>query len=143
MTHPEVAGVPKDVLAGYFETYGWTFERVDERTSRTGFRGQNGSFSVLVRTSQHWVVFSINPLMSPPDCGWGRATLHTLAAANHHVNMVKLGIDSEDDIFLTVELPVEGFVYSHFADALSAISHTADQLFVPLLQARAIDEQAL
>ena len=143
MTHPESAGVPDDVLRKYFDDYGWTFERLDEQTCRTGFRGQNGSFSVLVRTSQHWVIFSINPLMSPPETGWGHATLQTLAAANHHVNMVKFGIDGENDVFLTVELPVEGFGYSHFADALSAISHTADQLLVPLLQANAIDEQQL
>ena len=44
MTESELPGVPRSVLAGFFDTYGWTFERVDERTCRTGFRGQNGSF---------------------------------------------------------------------------------------------------
>ena len=129
-------------IESYFERYGWTCERVDTHTFRTGFRGDNGSFAAMVRVTDHWVVFTINPYLRPPDGGWGLASLRTLALANQTINMAKLGIDEEGDVFLTVELPSEGFTYSHFSDAMTTVTHFADGFIVPLLQARAIDERA-
>lgn len=126
----------------YFERYGWSYEKLDEATFRTGFRGQHGTFAALVRLTEHWVIFTINPYLRPPEGGFGIATLRTLALGNHAINMAKLGIDPDGDVFLTVELPSEGFHYSHFADAMTAVTHFADGFIVPLLQAKAIDERS-
>ncbi|MCP4501836.1 MAG: hypothetical protein GY822_17900 [Deltaproteobacteria bacterium] len=125
-------------LVEFFERYGWNFEKRDACTFRTGFRGKNDAFSIMVRVTRHWVVFTINPLLDS-ERSFGPATLCALAQANHQSNLVKFGIDPDGDAFLTVEMPVEGFEYSHFQDALSAISHTADHLVVPFLQAQTVD----
>jgi hypothetical protein len=128
-------------LARFFRRYGWTFERLDDATFRTGFRGKNAAFVALARITEHWVVFTVNPLVRAPDRGWGPAALHALAFANQQANLVKLGLDDDGDAFITVELPTEGFSYAHFQSAIGALSHFSDQLIVPLLQARAVDDR--
>lgn len=129
-----------DDVGEYFDRYGWAYEQVDDHTFRTGFQAKNGVFAVLVRVTEHWVVFSINPFIEAKPHGFGSTLLYALALANHAINLAKVGIDEDGDAFLTIELPTEGFAFSHFADALSAISHFADDLIVPMLQASAIDD---
>lgn len=137
-----MTALPPEAIEGFFEQYGWSCERVDDLTFRTGFRGQNGTYAALVRLTEHWVVFTINPYIRPPEGGWGLAGLRALALVNQAIHMAKLGIDADGDAFLTVELPSEGFEYSHFSDAMTAVTQSADGFIVPLLQARAIDERS-
>lgn len=133
--------VQRQDIEGYFERYGWSFDVVDDDTVRTGFRGKNGSFTALVRVTAHWVVFTINPYLRPPAGGWGRASLTALAATNQAIHMAKVGLDADDDAFLTVELPSESFTYGFFEEAMGALTNSADAFIVALLQARAIDER--
>ena len=128
-------------VARFFRRYGWSFERLDDDTFRTGFRGKNAAFVALVRVTPHWVVFTVNPFMRAPAGGFGIATLRALAMANQEANLAKLGIDDDGDAFINVELPTEGFAFSHFVVALGALAQVADNVVVPLLQARAVDER--
>jgi hypothetical protein len=129
-----------DDIAKGFERYGWGYERIDPVTFRTGITGEAGPFVVLLRVTEHWVVTSINPFVERPNGGWGDAALKFLATVNHAMSLAKVGIDQEDDAFLTVELPTEGFGDTHLYDALAALSHYAHKIAVPLLQAIRIDE---
>jgi hypothetical protein len=135
--------VPSQVaeIARFFRRYGWAFDHLDDETFRTSFRGKNAAFVVLVRVTEHWVVFTVNPFVKTPDAGFGPVALRLLATANHHESIVKLGIDDDDDAFVNVELPVEGLNYEVFAAALTSLSHAADRLIVPLLQAVVIDDR--
>ncbi len=128
-------------VARFFRRYGWSFERLEEDTFRTGFRGKNAAFVALVRVTPHWVVFTVNPLLRCPEDGFGVATLRALAIANQQANLAKLGIDDDGDAFINVELPSEGFAFSHFVAALGALAHFADTFIVMLLQAKAIDDR--
>ena len=127
-------------IARFFRRYGWSFERLDDDTFRTGFRGKNAAFVALVRVTPHWVVFTVNPLVRAPKAGFGGAMLRALALANQQANLAKLGLDEDGDAFINVELPSEGFGFSHFVAALGALTHFADTLVVPLLQAQTIDD---
>lgn len=128
-------------IARYFRRYGWSFERLEDDTFRTGFRGKNAAFVALVRVTPHWVVFAVNPLLRAPERGFGTATLRALAVANQQANLAKLGIDDDGDAFINVELPADGFGFSHFSTSLASLAHFADTLVVPLLQAKAIDDR--
>lgn len=130
-------------VARFFRRYGWSFERIEDDTFRTGFRGKNAAFVALVRVTAHWVVFTVNPLLRAPDAGFGPATLKALAVANQQANLAKLGIDDDGDAFINVELPTESFEFSHFVAAVGALAHFADTFVVPLLQAKAIDDRNL
>jgi hypothetical protein len=128
-------------VARFFRRYGWRFDQLDDETLRTSFRGHNAAFVALVRVTEHWVVLTVNPFVRAPHAGYGVVALGLLARANHQENIVKLGLDDDDDVFVNVELPVEGLGYEEFAAALTALSHAADRLIVPLLQAIVIDER--
>ena len=128
-------------VARYFRRYGWAFDRLDDETFRTSFRGKNAAFIALVRMTEHWVVLTVNPFVRSPDGGLGPVALRFLATANFQESIVKLGLDDDDDVFINVELPVEGFSYELFAAALTSLSHAADRLIVLLLQAMVIDDR--
>ena len=125
----------------FFETYGWAFEQQRPDLFRTGFLGDEGSHEIWVRLADPWIYFSINPFVPRAD-GQPHSdkVLALLLEANFDLNLAKFAIDQDGDVALSAELPLEGFAYSHFADALTALSHYADTLrprFVELLDAPA------
>jgi hypothetical protein len=128
-------------IARFFRRYGWTFDELDDDTFRTSFRGKNAAFVALVRVTEHWVVFTINPFVKGPDAGFGPVALKLLAVANQQASLVKLGLDDDGDAFINVELPTEGFGYGQFSAALTALTHAADGLLVPILQAVVVDDR--
>jgi hypothetical protein len=130
-------------IARFFRRYGWLFVELGDDTFRSSFRGKNAAFVALVRVTQYWVVFTVNPFVKGPDAGFGPVALKLLALANRQIGLVKVGIDDDGDAFVNVELPTEGFAYGQFAAALTALSHAADGLIVPVLQAMVIDERNL
>ena len=118
---------PTDVIAGFFETYGWHFERREIAVFRTGFLGETGQYDIWLRVTDAWVYFAISPYVPRRgDLAHGEGVLETLLRANHELNLAKFAVDEDGDVLLSVELPLEGFAYSQFADALTALSHYAD-----------------
>jgi hypothetical protein len=132
MINPErlEPAVTPDTIEDYFDRYGWTFSRVKDEVWQTGFRGQTSSYRITVQITDNWVFFVINPFVVAPDMPDRRPLLyHHLLRLNHEANLAKFGIDSDGDVFLTIELPTQGFTYTHFADALGAIAHYADATY--------------
>ena len=117
-----------DELPGYFDVYGWRYERREPTVFRTGFAGDAGSWDIWVKVSDSLVVFLISPYV-PRDVEThpGPVLLRALLAANHELNLAKLGIDDDQDICLSVEMPADAFAYTHFSDALTALAHYADE----------------
>jgi len=121
--------VVSDALPGYFDQFGWRYERRHPGEFLTGFSGDHGAWDIVVRVSDLVVTFTIAPYVDrPADAAPGPALLHTLLRANHDLNLAKLGLDREHDVCLSVEMPADGFGYSQFSDALMAIAHYADEL---------------
>jgi hypothetical protein len=124
-----------EALKAYFEQYGWTYQQLEETFFRTVFRGDVSSFTIHIRISGDWVYFSIAPfVVSPQDVECERKLYKRLLTLNHEMNMAKFTVDSDGDVILTVELPIENLDYSEFSDALGALAYYADdnyaQLFV-------------
>jgi len=116
-----------EIIAEYFDRYGWSYERTEESGFRTGFRGDVSVFRITVRTTDDWIFFSISPfVVAPQDPECERKLHRHLLRLNHEINMAKFTIDQDGDVILTVELPVESLDYSEFADALNALAYYAD-----------------
>jgi hypothetical protein len=114
-------------LGSYFDTYGWKYERRDPGVYRTGFVGETGHYDIWLKVTDSWVYFAINPYVPRPDGrSHGSGTLVAMLRANHELNLAKFAVDDDGDVLLSVELPCEGFCYTHFADALTALAHYAD-----------------
>jgi hypothetical protein len=120
--------VLSDDIPGFFDRYGWRYERRDPGTFRTGFDGEAGSWDIWIRAGSSIVLFVISPLVPrPTDVPAGAELLRVLMKANNELNLAKLAIDDDEDISLSVELPAAGFAYAQFSDALTALAHYADE----------------
>lgn len=113
-------------LVSFFDTYGWKYERREASVYRTGFVGETGHYDIWLKVTEAWVYFAINPYVPRPPEGHGLETLQALLHANHELNLAKFALDDDGDLSLSVEMPSEDFRYSHFADALTALAHYAD-----------------
>lgn len=114
-------------LGPFFDTYGWKYERREMAVFRTGFVGETGHYDIWLKVTEAWVYFAINPYVPRPDGrSHGTGTLHAVLKANHELNLAKFAVDDDGDVLLSVELPSDGFCYTHFADALTALAHYAD-----------------
>jgi hypothetical protein len=121
-------GLSADTLDSYFEQFGWTYNRTSETSWVTGVRTSVASFRIFIRLSEHWVYFVINPfVVTPQDPDDRFRFYYTVLRLNLDMNMTKFGLDSDGDLFLAVEMPTEDFTYSHFSDALNALSHHAER----------------
>jgi hypothetical protein len=117
----------------FFERYGWAYSRESETTWITGVRTRVSAFRIMVRLTEHWVFFIINPLVVAPTRARDRMRVYYHALRyNLDMNFAKLGVDSDGDVFMAVELPTENFQYSHFMDALDGLSHHATSIYTEL-----------
>ena len=129
-------------LENFFTAYGWEFERREAGVFRTGFVGETGPYEIWLKITDAWVYFAINPYVQRPGGrGHGTMTLVTLLRANHELNLAKFAVDEDGDLSLTVELPLEGFCYEHFSDALTALALYADD-FRPRIDAAVAEDEA-
>jgi hypothetical protein len=113
---------------------GWPFERVDDHTWRSGFRGDVNSFRFFVRLTDNWIFFTIVPfVVAPKSEGAALALYRHLLKLNREINMAKFAIDDDADVVLTVELPTENLDESEFKDALDALSYYADKHYLDIL----------
>jgi hypothetical protein len=145
--------VVADELPGFFDLYGWRYERRDSRTFRTGFSGDSGAYDIWVRLAEHVVLFIITPYALRPTTTnrdgeevqrpAGASLLRALMTANHELNLAKFGVDEDGDICLMVEMPADGFTYTHFSDALTALSHYADEMRGKVAEAIAADAEVV
>jgi hypothetical protein len=112
----------------------WPYERVDENTWRSGFRGDANSFRFFVRLTDNWIFFTIVPfVVAPRSEGCERNLYRHLLRLNREINLAKFAVDDDNDVVLTVEFPTESFVYSQFKDALDALSYYADRHYLEVL----------
>lgn len=120
-------------IEGYFERYGWTFSRESETTWITGVRTRVSAFRIMVRLTEHWIFFIINPLVVAPSRSKDRLRVYYHALRyNLDMNFAKLGVDGDGDVFMAIEMPTENFDYTHFVDALDGISHHASTIYAEL-----------
>jgi hypothetical protein len=113
---------------------GWPFERVDDHTWRSGFRGDVNSFRFFVRLTENWIFFTIVPfVVAPKQEGAALKMYRHLLRLNREINMAKFAIDDDSDVVLTVELPTENLDESEFKDALDALSYYADRHYLDVL----------
>lgn len=125
--------VTPEIIEEFFQRYGWTYNREGDNTWITGVRTKVSAFRIMLRVTDHWVFFIINPLVVAPSFPDERLRFYYHALRyNLDMNFAKLGIDSDGDLFMAIEIPTESFDYTHFVDALDGISHHATMVYAEL-----------
>ncbi len=122
-----------DTLSEYLNQYGWQFERADEATLATGFRGQDNEFRLFVSLTEAWVLLAIVPFVPPPSPVARLRFARLALRLSYEMNLAKLALDPEGDVALLIELPAAGLTYEQFALALDALTFWADKYYRQLL----------
>ena len=121
-----------ETIQTFLKQYGWESESPEAGLVVTEFRGKTGVFRLFVQLVRDWVILVIVPFVPKPLQGCETRFLQALIRANYEMNLVKIGIDNEGDVALTVELPNSDPTYKNFALALDALSTYADLYYLPL-----------
>jgi hypothetical protein len=82
--------------------------------------------SFYVQCSEHWVLFSMLPMIGrnelrPDDLG------RRLLAANREMRVAKYAIDKNGDVVLCAELPTESLDFAELADVIERMSQYAGE----------------
>ena len=117
--------VNADEISTYFERLGWSYERPDASSFHTAVATRDGITPIHVHVDKRTVRFAVSTLApdaEPP----GDQALTVLLRANYEMNLTKFALDDDGAVCLRVELPADGFCFSHFKDALTALAHYTD-----------------
>lgn len=126
-----------ETVEEYLRRDGWHYERVPGSpvpTWRSGFRGQVAPFRFYVRLTESWLFFIISPFAIPSQEERVAAALfRRLLQLNQDMTLAKFSLDSDGDVVLTVEYPVEHLGYAEFRDALDVLAYYADRHYVEVI----------
>jgi hypothetical protein len=117
----------------YFDRYGWAVERTSEDSWRTTFRGELALYPLYVRLTEKYLFLSIVPFLLKPKPEAAQRFYWAMLRYNRDMNLAKLALDPDGDVVLTIELPLDGFDYPTFEQALSLLSYYADLTYRELL----------
>ncbi len=119
--------VSASAIEQYFEQYGWSAARIGDGRWQTTFRGDRAVLTVEVQLTADWLLFAIS---LPGDRVQAQAEqVDRLLVANAQMLLAKFAVNAQGGLLLRVDMPTEGFTYSHFVDCLGALSHYADVYF--------------
>ncbi len=126
--------ISESTIEQYFRDYGWSFESLSGGLWRTGFKGDNASFTVFLRLTDSWLYMTISPFVPKPE---SEASRHRVFEAmlhfNREMNLAKFVLDEDNDITLAVELPQIALAYPAFSEGLTALAYYADDIHPELL----------
>ena len=126
--------IAAETIEAYLEQYGTSHNRNSEFIWIAGVRTSVAPFQIFIRLTDDWVFFFINPFVVAPKNEEDRARFYYHALRfNHDMNLAKLGVDRDGDLFLIVEFPAIDFAYSHFEEAMDALAYHASTIYVELL----------
>jgi hypothetical protein len=134
-TTEQSAKVSPETVEAYFGEYGWSFETLGPGVWRTGFRGTSSFHTIYMRLTEDWLYMTISPFVEAPtqvECK--RRTYEAMLHFNREMNLAKFVLDEDEDVTLTVELPLTAMGYTVFAEGLTALAYYADDAYLEMNQ---------
>jgi hypothetical protein len=123
-------------LASCFHHSGWPHEELEPGVWHSAFVGEDGQeYHLYVFAAEDWVQFAVSPLLAAGPYGdAGGGMYAALLRLNQDLRLARLGLDTDGDINLLAELPVEGVTAAAFAQVLETLAFYAGALGPQLRQ---------
>lgn len=116
-----------DLIQGFLEKYGWTYELIDPITIVTGFSTGENIFTMFIRCNDEIVYISIPNFVKQPDEQCTLNTYKYLLQANLNLVCGKFALDESKKIGLFAEFPVSVMSYDFFSFMLYSFGINADE----------------
>lgn len=123
-------------IDSYLEKLNWKFERVNETTIVSGFKGEDSTFTFYIFSDQDWIIFSIFPNLKVVTSEKISEITHLLTRMNFDTTLVKFSLDEKANVIISIELPICTLSETVVEIALDAICSKANDLYkhLPELQ---------
>jgi hypothetical protein len=122
-------------LQTFLTQYGWSYvEPVSDRIV-TGFQTDQRAYPLSIDWTDSWVKLQVEPLIYLDVCweDWPEF-LREISELNASCPLIKVGLNSEGQIFLSMELLRAHMSYGLFSDCLGIVGHHAEELYNHLLE---------
>src|SRR5438309_2341804 len=92
-------------LESYMRQYGWRFYADAPGHWLTGWQGEERLYPMNIRLSDSWLLLQVKPFVELPDASIASGELAAyLLQLNHDAHMVKLAMDDDQTIVLSMQL---------------------------------------
>lgn len=117
----------------YFAKLDWPYSKREPTLWDSGYVGDSYRVRFIVRLTDRWLyVNALLPVKVQAAC---RPNLFEhLLRLNYTLNGVKLYLDGDDDVTLSMEIQVADLTLDQFETALYAVCSNADRHFVELIR---------
>jgi len=120
--------LPRDV-EGYFSRYGWVIHPDGDNRWITGWRGDDHSFPMVIEYNETCLSLMVVPLLDVSiDWQDWPEFLQLMGELNGEAKLVKLGLDNEQRLVLSLQVLNLHLSYEVFADAVSIIGYYAETI---------------
>lgn len=89
----------------YLNNSNWKFERINDTTIVSGFKGDSATYTLFIFDADEWVYFITYANLLPIPAEQRNELSFILAKLNHDTPFVKFSIDGKSNIVVSVELP--------------------------------------
>ena len=119
--------VTENTIEQYLQDLNISYERLEDRLWRTGFRGDVKDIDMQIRLTDS-VLIVISPFVNAPRKN--RAGIYKrLLELNMDIMLAKFGIDSEGDVYLMTEVLAETLGVEQFEQAVMSVASLHDQYY--------------
>jgi hypothetical protein len=119
--------VTEHTIEQYLQDLSISYERLEERLWRTGFRGDVKDIDMQIRLADT-VLIVISPFVNAPRKN--RLGIYKrLLELNMDIMLAKFGIDSEGDVYLMTEVLTDSLTVEQFEQAVMTVASLHDQYY--------------
>ena len=123
-----------DTFEHYMSLYGWEFTQEAESQWRSGWKGIHRYFNLDIFMTDTWIMFMVKPFYQLDfEQAADYETIRYLLELNQKAQMVKLYLDEDGSVVLSLQVYRGGFSYEELATSLGIMGHYADELYGELL----------
>lgn len=119
--------VTEQTIEQYLQELNISYERLDERLWRTGFRGDVKDIEMQIRLADGVLIVISHFINAPRKNRPG--IYRRLLELNMDVMLAKFGIDAEGDVYLMSEMLTDNLSVEQFEQAVMSVASLHDQYY--------------
>jgi hypothetical protein len=119
-----------DCISHYIQQYGWTFYNESASVWVTGWQSEKRAYPLTIELCDTWIRFVVRPFIKL-EIEWLQwpEVMQFLLSLNDTCRLVRLGIEDDGSVSLSMDALARGFTFEHFSDALGIVGYYAEHLF--------------
>jgi hypothetical protein len=116
-------------IDNYLNKLNWKFERINESTIVSGFKGNTTSFTLYIYDADEWVILLTYANLLPIPDEKRNEVINAITKLNFETPIVKFSCDDNSNIVVSVELYKNSINENSLEVSLDSLCSSAENLF--------------